>query len=125
MGKRLFEGRRRRIPRRLVLHLVTFGFGDLDDALDAEQAIDAGRHGVDWPASCPDLHVIEESTLSFMNGGDRVGALDVEVGVDRPSRQHLAGALFGKGLQFIPAGGSRSRRSRPFALTDFSSHSNV
>ena len=105
IGERLLEGGSRCILRRLVFRLVAFGFDDLDDALDAKQPVDARRHRID-PAGqhAGDLHDRGEHVFIDADGRDRVGALDVEIGVDGAPRQHLARAFLGKGLQFVPAG---------------------
>ena len=105
LGERLLEGGGRCIPRRPVFRLVAFGFDDLDDALDAEQPVDARRHRID-PAGehAGDLHDRGEHVFIDADGRNRVGALDVEIGVHRPPRQHLACAFLGNGLQLVPAG---------------------
>ncbi len=120
IGQRLLESHGRGFFGRLVLGLVAFGFDDLDDALDAEQAVDAGRHRVD-PAGEMARHLDDrvEHILIDADGRDRVGALDVQIGVHRAARQHLAGALLGEGLQFIPTGRQPQAQIEAFGVDRF------
>ena len=103
MGQRLIERRRCGLLRRLVLGLVGFGLDDFDHALDAEQAIDARRHGIDFRGQrARDLHDRSQHVLVDTDRRDRVGALDGKIGVDRSARQQFAGALLGQRFELIP-----------------------
>ena len=102
IGERLVEGLRGGGTRGLVLLLVTLGLGDLDDALDGEQAVDARRDRVDLAGDHRGrLEDGVEHVLVDADGGCGVGALDVEIGVDGAARQKLAGALLGVGLELV------------------------
>ena len=117
LGKRLLEAFGRRIARRLVLGLVAFGFGDLDDALDGEQSVDAGRHRIDATGEfARDLHDRGEHVFIDVDGRHRVGALDAEIGVDRAARQHLTSAFLGQGFQFVPAWRQAQAEVKPLGI---------
>ena len=56
------------------------------------------------PASVArDLHDRSQHVLVDTDRRDRVGALDVKIGVDRAARQQFAGALLGQRFEFVPA----------------------
>jgi len=104
MGERLLERRGRRVFCRLLFRFVALGLDNLDDTLEAEESVNARRHRVDLAAEHTG-HLDDRSQHVFIDAHrrDRVGALDVEVGIYRSARENLAGTLLGQGLEFIPS----------------------
>ncbi len=105
VGERQFECCRCGSLRGLVFGLVGFRLDNLDDPLDAQEPVDARRYRVDLAGEhAGDLDDRGEHLLVDTDRGDRIGALDVQIGVHRTPRQHFAGALLGEAFEFVPSG---------------------
>ena len=117
VGERLFEYRRGGFPGGLVLRLVAFRLDHLDHALDRQQAVDARRHRIDLAGEyARDLDDRGEHLFVDTDRRERIGALDVQIGVHRTPRQHLAGALFGECLEFVPSGRQPHPKVEPLGI---------
>jgi hypothetical protein len=85
--KRLVESRPRCGLRGVILLLVTFRLDDVDNAFDAEQAIDARRDRIDLAGQYPRYFYDRRQNLFVdTDHGYRVGAPDTQIGVHRSTR---------------------------------------